>query len=606
MRSDLAETTTKQHVHQRLRELEERISKADQYYRDGVSELEACEYVKAQVAFREVENLVPDGYKDVTEQLDKVQEKREQLGSLRQEVSYELGEIERGSFTLASAVEALQHAESLRAISAQPGRTKLDLQLVKTCTVLFDSQANALRKLPPGDAQASFEFIDNNFTPLVETLPVERWTVLVEQDAELCRAACSVLTTGYETIGPASPDLEIELRRAQRFTDLLARMKGLGPALKPPLGSTHPCELVGNSIVESFQQSRRAQQELHLNAAVLTLGELAESAPTDVAGRLRDRVVELQSWGRRAAVQSWVRRGVTVAKVGGPFLAALVVGLVAGIFLGRAGARQGAEEEWARLSARIGFDDSLSASLRPLIESEGADAVGFRFFSGWAAMRDRLEGGTTDAAVWAADLRLAAHPMAGRLPKDLQRAFRTDAERALARALTGIFLESARTPSGDTTTALARLGALLPQPAESNATLDQLRSLLVDGPRSVAGRIGELSASLRIDRRAQATGPGLQVRGHLDNIKGLSLGEELDEARSAGQRWLRCVLRERVIEALALRVAEASLGDLSGYLGWTAELLDACDGFELQDPPAPKGGNALAQAAREAVALVGG
>jgi len=120
-------------------------------------------------------------------------------------------------------------------------------------------------------------------------------------------------------------------------------------------------------------------------------------------------------------------------------------------------------------------------------------------------------------------------------------------------------------------------------------------------------RLEGLTRSFHIHRRLGSSGPGLQLRSHLDNIASLGTPEEIGtQAKDAAKLWLRSVLLERVVDALVLRGAEAAFGETDGYLEWTTELLAACDGVGEYAAPAAEGASTLETAAREALALLGG
>ncbi|MHC4959421.1 MAG: serine/threonine-protein kinase [Planctomycetota bacterium] len=380
-RSDLFEVTLRQKVAQRLRRLEEIMTKAESQYAEGLRLVEERDYVQAQVALREVQRLVPDGYKDVDERLDQVTNMRETLATMRQETAYELGEVERGEFNQETAIEALRRAAEYYDMAGDMARTRLLQRLTAASVALLDSQSSFLGI--QSEARVD-QFLQNSFIPVMEALPERLWLVLFEE-SEICRAFCSVLATAYRYGSPRAVDEEIQ--HAHTFGEVLKPLRRLVQEVKAPLGTDHPVEAVIEGIDAAFEGAGRADQESAVVEAVALLRELEPLTPAPLREKIKEEVVRLETFGRRAALESRLRNVRSVVARFGPSIAALVIGLVAGLFLapGRQSIRS---EDLGALAAKFELVDAdgkpIPASvIIQFLEPAGTHAQRLRFLSSW-------------------------------------------------------------------------------------------------------------------------------------------------------------------------------------------------------------------------------
>jgi hypothetical protein len=389
--------------------------------------------------------------------------------------------------------------------------------------------------------------------------------------------------------------IEAEIDRAQAYCALLAGARGIVRNVHPPLGSHHPAEVVSSALSQAFDQAKHAQKEIHLLATVAALREVEQLAPPGVTARIGEKIESLQAWGRRAALETWLRRGKRVALLGLPYAGVLVVGLVLGLLLGSSSAERRVGEEVAKLAESTGFTDpDLRRGVQQYLTDESrADEARVAFLSDWGKLRRRLKRtAPVTCTQWIGALEVArdGEMLDGRT--DLQEEFRKDLALGGTRALEALFREG-----GSALAATAGAGPGVRATVELRLVELQTEFASLQRPIGVGRDIGTLVRGLpgildrlelaeAVDREAlPATTAGL--REEFEDLARRC--PNLGDARPELVRWLGSELRDALVRELAQRARQAArpLSDRerARFTRTTDAILSACVELASLDLP---------------------
>lgn len=430
-RGDLFTPSSRQYVQHRQRQLEELLKSAEAKYDEGMRAVEQRDYIQAQMLFREVQNEIPDGFKDTDARLEEVTTTREKLAGMRQEVSYELGEVERGRFTPESAATALKAAAEYEALASDVDRAKLQVRMIKACTALMDSQKEQLS----GTTGANRALVEQ-FVPLMRLLSSSVWIALFEASPDLLRGFCTLLCGAHAS--GVSRNLEAEIGFAREYLSAIAPLSDELRAVVPPLGTEHPMDCAAKAVDRAFEASPDSEKQETFAVAANLCREMEALAPDSVRSKIQERANEFDAWGRRAALESKFKSVKSVARKVVPPVAALFVGIILGLTAFGTDSDDGELKALQRMAAGYQFANVSSSDIEEFLGSTKIDPDRARYLVYLRDLQDYVKKPeSVHPAQWAATFWLMNDDL-NSLPKELGRLAKKYLRNAVQHAYRGL------------------------------------------------------------------------------------------------------------------------------------------------------------------------
>lgn len=312
---DLYDSEIVQEFEERWGTVRELIQRGVELYREGELAFEHREYARADLFLRELENLAPADYPEVTDRLAEIEALRGKIAQFEESFSRDLATIRAGDFTLDSIELALERSENLHLLVPDERRREIVLELRTTTGELLASQIEYLEGLGASDALELQGFLDETLARMLAALPLERWVEILEPDPALRERFARLLELSSRR---ARPGLEFSGLLAE-IEPLIASLEGMQTLVtlaasepgSPSAALTVAQEVEDGALALGSGFGGDAAQESQ--RVLRRLAPLIPEARRHELHRRTEHLRRLDQRRRYASGTRWLLRGIAVA-----------------------------------------------------------------------------------------------------------------------------------------------------------------------------------------------------------------------------------------------------------------------------------------------------